>query len=783
MGLSIWSLGGAGVAHAAACPNEASRAGASAGLPECRAYEQVTPVSKSGARLTFSFSEDGGERVGAASIGVLAGATSNPDCPTTAFDLARGSGGWSISAIDDAPLDEFAYATAKCAKLLLAGNGDRLMLLRPASGSAYERDLYLQRADGQFEEIGPMLPPTIPSSPSGPGQQAGDTTYVDATPDLQHVFFTLQPFTEAERWPGDATILAPNNQFFNQSLYEYTGTGNTTPVLVGVDNAGSLISDCGTSPGGSQQGGNRLNAITEDKSGLSRVFFTAVGEGDPATPECTGASRLPAVDEIFARVAGSHTLALSEPNGLTPVQPDPGCTTSECQADISSTANFRDANYEGASANGERVFFSSPQQLLDGASQDPNPEDSAVPRNGEKGCTVTSGEGGCNLYEYDLAENPETEEPFGLRLLSGGDSSGQGPEVQGVAAVSEDGSHVFFVAKGVLSKAPNREGATAMASAENLYAQDTLTHEVAFIATLSSSNDSSQWSYNAESPMNATGDGRYLVFTSTNKLTSDDTTEMAQVFRYDTTTKTLVRISVGDEGYNDDGNTPAAPAQIERYGSESVEGIGAAGANLHPAISEDGSTVVFKSSDALTSKAFDNRCFFEEEHECYEYAQNIYEYHNGRVYLISGGGSAPMGLFEGAASVSPSGNDIFFESLQSLVPQDVDTLADIYDARADGGFVPPSSPSPCSGEGCQSSSGSPAGVGAPSSTAFAGPANQPVVETVPTGKPPKKPTRAQKLAAALKVCHKKANKSKRHACEVRARHLYGPLKHKAATKR
>ena len=44
----------------------------------------------------------------------------------------------------------------------------------------------------------------------------------------------------------------------------------------------------------------------------------------------------------------------------------------------------------------------------------------------------------------------------------------QRKEVQGVVRVSEDGSHVYFVAKGVLT-ASNREGHAPQAGAENLY--------------------------------------------------------------------------------------------------------------------------------------------------------------------------------------------------------------------------------------------------------------------------------------------------------------------------
>ena len=43
-------------------------------------------------------------------------------------------------------------------------------------------------------------------------------------------------------------------------------------------------------------------------------------------------------------------------------------------------------------------------------------------------------------------------------------------------------------------------------------------------------------------------------------------------------------------------------------------------------------------------------------------------------------------------------------------------------------------------------------------------------------------TRAQKLALALKACHKQHNHTKRKACERRARKKYGPVKKKAKKK-
>ncbi len=75
----------------------------------------------------------------------------------------------------------------------------------------------------------------------------------------------------------------------------------------------------------------------------------------------------------------------------------------------------------GASEDGSKVFFSSEQKLL-----------------------MDERETGSNLYEFDF------DVPAGQRMLPV-DVSAVGAEVQGVVGIAEDGSRVYFVAKGVLA--------------------------------------------------------------------------------------------------------------------------------------------------------------------------------------------------------------------------------------------------------------------------------------------------------------------------------------------
>ena len=85
-----------------------------------------------------------------------------------------------------------------------------------------------------------------------------------------------------------------------------------------------------------------------------------------------------------------------------------------------------------------------------------------------------------NLYEYDV------NAPKGEKVTQVSTGSPDA-EVLGVARVSEDGSHVYFVAKGVLTGA-NHEGHAPAAGGDNLYVYERdeafPDGRLAFIATL-----------------------------------------------------------------------------------------------------------------------------------------------------------------------------------------------------------------------------------------------------------------------------------------------------------
>jgi hypothetical protein len=428
------------------------------------------------------------------------------------------------------------------------------------------------------------------------------------------------------------------------------------------------------------------------------------------------------------------------------------------------------AEFAGASEDGSKVFFLTSQELLPGAV-------------------------GMNLYEYNFAAPAGSQ----VTLVSSGSSSA---EVQGVARVSEDGSRVYFVAHGRLGEGPRggkdgpclaeltpselaeevkaevaeakSEAVTAgakcrpVAGGDNLYVADA--GHAAFIATLFSS-DSSDWGASDDRPVQATRDGRFLIFRSAADLTSGDTSIVGQLFEYDAVTGELVRVSREREGYSPEPGLSASENQ-PRIEIQSFSAVTTPTAASNVAVSEDGATVVFTDEGALTAEA---------EKAAAAKVESAYEYHSsvarggsisaGRVYLISGESIAPAGGVDG---MDASGQDVFFATAESLVPQDVDTEKDIYDARVEGGFAAPDPPAGCVATACESplvvapvmaAGGSESvSAGAPAVTSPGPGSGKPGVVVL---------SRRERLARALEACARVRRRGRRGACESVALKRFG----------
>jgi hypothetical protein len=636
------------------------------GLPDNRAYEMVTPPQKNAAligRVLFGIGPDvseDGSRLILSSIQCFAGSESCTGDRQTIGEqylFTRDSRGWVTTPLAP-PATQFEANTSW---LVSAEAGTELfsMPIPPSNADVF----YIRRPDGSFVPVGPATPPSLGAI--GPSEWGRETKV--ATSDLSHIVYQMSPL-----WPFDASSGNEAN-----SVYEYAGTENAAPVLVAVSGGGGstdLISQCGSVLGGSSNGAVPGEISTDGNT----VYFTA-----GACPSGTGLnSGIPVpANAVYARVDKAEAVKIS---GRAPGE----CTSTSCQTSPAGAAQFA-----GASSDGSKAFFTSTQQLTDNASEDSEN----------------------NLYEYDFANQDERK----VVDVSAGDTSGHGPRVRGVVAISSDGSHVYFVAAGRLTDTANSQGQVALDGADNLYVYERdASHPngyTAFVAVLPN-GDEEEW---VERVGNVTPDGRFLVFTSRGKLTSDDTADDGanQVFRYDAQTGGLLRISIGELGFDDNGNhsdgTPCVNPGFKCLADAKIlaaeNGFYHAGpARSDPTMSHDGAYVFFESPVGLTPQALNEVQIVTGESGRTADAENIYEWHAGHVYLISDGRDIAQYAAE-SSTVSLIGSDatganVFFTTTDPLVAQDTDTQLDFYDARicsASAPCAPPSPPSaPCLGEAC-----------------------------------------------------------------------------------
>jgi hypothetical protein len=271
-----------------------------------------------------------------------------------------------------------------------------------------------------------------------------------------------------------------------------------------------------------------------------------------------------------------------------------------------------------------------------------------------------------------------------------------------------------------------------------------------------------------------------LLVGSSNDLTPGAEGAGSQLYRFDAEPTAeeqaqgvprLVRVSIGQEGYDHDGNT----GDIDDMTDPEHGGID----NAEPravSITNDGTRVFFESEAALVNGALNNACVYVNgEGEC-TYAINVYEWEQAGIG--SGAGGCPQSQTAGCVYlISPpddhvvlngstvkligadaTGENVFFTTADDLVGQDSSEQQSIYDARVDGGFPAPATPAACSEEACQGEAPPPPSVGPPASATFTGPGNL----TQPALKPATKPKPAAKKKAAK--CPKGKVRNKKGKC-------------------
>lgn len=693
-----------------------------------RVYEMVSPLYKGGygANLIFGVAPDG-DGVVFTSLGTFAGAPSSPSL--NGYFSRRGELEWSTTSLI-APATILPASTLN-QPLDVSSTLDWSLFggyQGPNAGRAIhehtESVFMLHRTDTPdlatyFNLAGPILKPV-------PGSGLG-ANYRGASQDLAHIVLFASGSEPLLTGIGSEPLstMAAEAKESKEQVYDDADSGEDAPSVepVGLNDKHEFIDKfCAVALGTPALGGSvnkhsEFNAIANSGREIFFATSTNVGQG----PSC-GTQTNP--EEVFVRIDGHSTLELSAPQ------------FGECSEDPCAAAVAQRAEFQGANEAGTCAFFTTSQPLVNGDKDAGN--DLYVARVGHTGEAI--GAPACSSSVNDQGAPEITS----MVQVSHDPHAGEAAEVQGVVAVNPDGSSVFFVARGVLSDAPDAQGQSAVAGADNLYMFDTDTGgPPRFVADLCSGAEMSGIARDFECPSDQgqsqldanlwlsstpeaqTADaGRFLLFGSYGQLTSDDADSTKDLYRYDAVTGALERVSVGEAGYDANGNNDAFDARMNEEQLNGSSSVLTARLSTR-AISEDGTRVIFASAEPLSPGAINGLV-------------NIYEWHKeedwseGVVSLISSGNSSE--LVEDAV-ITPGGGDVFFVTAQGLVRQDTDGKVDVYDARLGGGFPAPTAAlQPCSGDACQGPLSTPVALLVPGSVSqaaggnFAPPAPKRVVK-------------------------------------------------------
>ena len=635
---------------AASCPNEGLReAQGATALPGCMALEMVSPPKKF-SLLAFSpwFSRDG-ERIAYRSIAALADTPSLQFFGGDSYLATRGASGWQTAPTSPPASAKIALGSfPRGGPFAFASDLSRWLSLgatRPQVQVGVGR--YYEGAPGGFFE---------PFSPLLEAQDNGGGTSVQlalaslaaegVSADLSTLVARLSA-PSAFFLAGDPRNAANSNPDLGRNSYVVSNRdGLSPPELLARDKDGVVYGGrCGARIGGGIDPGRVINQGAVSADGLRIYFTTRPAQAfDPAKPEDPAAS--PPCDttkplRVMERVGGP------EEAEIAPIAPE---------------LPAGDDIFQGASADGTRVYFATAREVL--------PADNDT---GAKCSKDLGSSSGCDLYLYDASK------PEGSRLSLV--TSGNGADVlPSITALSGDGTRAYFVAEGVLTADQNPAGATAIDGQPNLYLYDQEADETSFIGTLAANDQGTLWGTEENFigdayavPIHGAGpggDGHVLVFASEAPLTAgDDDGGHADLFRYDAVGDTLIRVSTAPDGGEDDGpfdvTVNANPPNTRRANMEEASRFA----------SEDGGTIAFATAAALLPGDADA-------------AENPYVWKAGELGFLE----VPSG--EDIPTVSPGGEQAAFVTPAQLLPQDRDFIKDVYVARVDGGFPFPDPPPP-----------------------------------------------------------------------------------------
>ena len=688
------------------CPNEIVRRQTNAEfLPDCRAYELVSPANAGSTALY-----PGGPNTGVATnpsrltfagtSGTLTEAGGNPlDTNGDLYVASRTDSGWVVryvglaaneAALDGGPpqgppgsgfpdesVELCSQPGGDCGptkilnNVLTDPNMDTFVEWddgNPAVGNNAQGDLqnsatissnapYVYGSGGTFLERWPTDLGTIP--PSGHGLDCGSEfgaffggeAYnicpgdVTASGGLSNFVFA----TEAHLFAPEGRLAPPGSVYDNDTHTDTVGVASKLPsggpiLPQPTDEAGDPLQIPGVSVDGSH--------IVMAAGGTGPCgSATCPGPGPPCGTQLVAAMRCPTQpSNLYLRVNGAVTYDIS---------------------------GGHDVNYVGMASNGSKIYFTSPEQLTE--------EDKDTSTDlymwSEKGQAE-----GHPLADISRGESTEAGQsgnsddcsasfvakcgviPYSGRLYCQQPGGLGGNCISDTSIASESGDIFFFSAEQL-------DGSRGIPNQWNLY--DYRGGKIHFVAALLAPpfclEEGSRPCNTPVVRMQVTPDGAYMAFITAAPITSYDNNGHLEMYLYESTSEKLTCVSCNPSG---------TPATFSVFGSQ--DGL---------FLTYDGRTF-FSTEEALVVNDTDR-------------AQDVYEYVNGRPQLITQGTgdtrsasnrnaiNGEEGL-PGLDGVSANGTDVYFSTFDTLAPQDHNgTFLKFYDARTDGGFPLAAPEPPC----------------------------------------------------------------------------------------
>jgi hypothetical protein len=518
-----FALASTAPAVAAGCANEQLRVeNNSTNLPECRAYDLITPEEKNGTGVT-----DNGRTQAVAVAASGERLLFRPiDTPTPVSRLSRAEPrlairtlhGWTNEPVAPAiasPTENEIHAVGASEDLssIIIRTADHLVPqdLNLNDENIHAVDLFTTSplaASGLtvgWLDQGPLGGARRGTEP--PSNEPNGTALEGESSDLTHIVF------DSAGYP----LVAEDTHEYGREIYDRVD-GSTTD-LIGVL-PGGVVPACGATVGAGPEGESGT------ASAVSATLEHAVSESGNAVffespdPVYLATCPSPKPPQLYVRLNDKATVEVSAP---APGVADPNGPQA--------------AHFVSATPNGEKVLFTSMATLTADAN--------------------TNNDTSEDLYQYDLTTGALTD------LSSAGLRPSSGAHVAGVSGAAQSGETVYFVAAGKLTSDAVEDGA-------NIYVYDK--GQVSLAAALSTTpltppagvSPESAALIVAESAVahegtgaaEATADGNYLLFPSTSTLTNFPNGGRSEVYRYSLREQSLICVSCATVAVNEAATIP-----------------------------------------------------------------------------------------------------------------------------------------------------------------------------------------------------------------------------------